>query len=248
MKKIFLFCLIFTSYAGFSAQVTDFSLEGAVQTGMAAGAAVWKNADGTIITVYADRMVAVFTDKSVITKWNDGRREVISPDGKKITVNDAQGTREYNSGTDTIVITFIGKTPFGEDIPRVEKKVMQTPLVRMIYIPEKSDEMLYPYESGEPVPWEIKDFFNGLYDLLRQKFINAANAGTPYTGDPFDLNISFCNYSKTGYCFGRETLCVVEVVRKGNIEKTFSIPKSDLRNKEERTKRIAEIAEAVVGR
>lgn len=232
MKKLLLCCILAVSAPLFAVQVTDFSMSDAVLKEKKADCEIWTCPDGTVITVYADRSEALFPDKSKIVKYKDGRREVFAPDGTKtVVVDEAKGERIY-AGTSKRMISFEGRTPFGETIDRVEKKVLKSPaLVRIIYIPEKSDEILYPAKTGEKVEMEISSFFDTLYDALRQKYINDANEKKALPSRPFDILVSYCRYCKTGYCFGKERKVTVEIAEGDKVVKTFAFDGMQLREK-----------------
>ena len=232
MKKLLLCCILAISAPLFAVQVTDFSMSDAVLKEKKADCEIWTRPDGTIITVYADRSEALFPDKSKIVKYRDGRREVFAPDGTKtVVVDEAKGERVY-VGTSKQMISFGGRTPFGETIERVEKKVLKSPaLVRIIYIPEKSDEILYPAKTEEKVEMEISSFFDTLYDALRQKYINDANEKKDLPSRPFDILVSYCRYCKTGYCFGKERKVIVEIAEGDKVVKTFAFDGMQLREK-----------------
>jgi len=100
-----------------------------------------------------------------------------------------------------------------------------------MYIPEKSDEMLYPGRTEEKVDWEIKTLFDGVYDSVRQKYINAAQSKKGYTGNPYDIQISFCRYCKTGYCFDKKPQVTVEFLEQGIIIKSLTLESVMLRDK-----------------
>ncbi|MGL4368050.1 MAG: hypothetical protein ACRCUT_00025, partial [Spirochaetota bacterium] len=175
MKKIIFSAVLLLSLPLYAVQDTDFSMSGAVLKEKRADAEIWTKEDGTVISIYAGRTEAVFPDKSRIIKYNDGRREVFSPKGEKITIDDAKGIREYKDAAGTKTIVFDGRTPFGERIDRVEKTVLKNPVaVRLIYLPERSDEILYPGLTEEKVDLEIQSFYDGLHDALRSRFINDA--------------------------------------------------------------------------
>jgi hypothetical protein len=163
-------------------------------------------------------------------KFPGGRREVTAPDGRTIRIDDSQGIREYNTGKKK-KINLQGSTPFGDTISRVEKVLSKEPMVRMIYLPDKSDEQLYIESGSEKCVWEIKDFFDELYSRFRQKFINAAGEGTPYNGKAFDIVVSYCRYCKTGYCFGRKEAVTVEIIENGTVKKAFTLEDTLLRDK-----------------
>ena len=245
MRKV-LFCFVwfFLSMSAFAIQETDFSMEGASQQEKTADREIWLKPDGTVITVYSDRSEATFPDKSKIIKFNDGRRESIAPDGSKVSVDEAKGTRTY-SGKTNQSISFEGKTPFGERIERVEKKVLRDPvLVRMIYVPERSDEILYAAKTEEAVELEIQVFFDALYDAMRQKYIQAVNEKKPLPSSSFDLLISYCRYCKTGYCFGKERKVVVQFYENGSVVKTFEYDGILLRDKGKVKEFVARIVES----
>jgi hypothetical protein len=235
MKKIFI-TMIMCSFisTSFAAQVTDFSMSDAVLKEKKGDIGVWQKTDGTVITVYKDRSEAKLPDGSRIVKYPDGRREVFYSDGKIIMIDEAKGTREYKDSSKNVTVKFTGMTPFGDKIPRVEKIIQKEPLVRMIYLPERSDEMLDPGSSNEPMIWEIKLFFDELYDRVRQKYINAANDKKVYTGAPYDIQVSFCRYCSTGYCFEKQGGVTVEFVSDGKIMKSFFLDRMALRDKGKR--------------
>ena len=233
MKKLLICCILLAGAAPvFAVQDTDFTMSDAVLKEKKADCEVWIRQDGVIITVYADRSEALFPDKSKIVKYKDGRREVFAPDGSKsVIVDEAKGERTY-AGASKQTISFGSRTPFGEPIERVEKKVLKSPaLVRMIYIPEKSDELLYPAKTEEKVDMEISSFFDTLYDSLRQKYINDANEKKDLPSKPFDILVSYCRYCKTGYCFGKERKVVVEIAEGDKVVKTFAFDGLQLREK-----------------
>ena len=246
MKKLIicLFCLCISAPL-LAVQATDFSMADAVLKEKNAGAEIWTKSDGTVISVYSDRSEALLPDKSKIVKYSNGRREVFAPDGTKtVIVDEAKGERIYGAGKKTI--TFEGRTPFGEVIDRVEKKVLKNPvMVRLIYLPEKSDEVLYAGQSEGKVEMEIQVFFDALYDSLRQKYINDSNEKKPLPSKPFDILVSYCRYCKTGYCFGKERMVVVEIAENGITAKTFSFSGLELRNKELMKGFVRQIIESV---
>jgi hypothetical protein len=232
MKRIFVLILIFLTVSLFAVQETDFSMNGAVLKEKKNGTETWKKDDGTVISVFADRSEATFLNGTKIIKYNDGRREVFANDGKLIIVDDSKGVREYSNGNSRKKIDFQGRTPFGEQIQKVEKQIMKDPRVRIIYIPEKSDELVYPEKTEEKVDWEIKTLFDGLYDSLRQKYINDAQNKKKYDGKPYDVQVSFCRYCKTGYCFDKQKQVTVEFIEEGTALKSFFLESQMLRNKE----------------
>jgi hypothetical protein len=232
MKKSFAILLILVSTSLFAVQVTDFSMSGAVLKEKKNGTEIWQKDDGTVITVFADRSEAVFSDGSKIIKFNDGRRDVFAADGKKITVDDAKGIREYSDAKSRKQIDFQGRTPFGEPIKKVEKQIIKDPCVRIVYLPERSDELLYPEKTEEKVDWEIKTLFDSLYDSVRQKYINDAQSKKKYTGKPYDIQVSFCRYCKTGYCFDKQKQVTVEFLEENNVVKTFYLESVMLRDKD----------------
>lgn len=223
-----------------SAAETDFSMNGAVLKEKRNESEIWVKPDGTVINVYKDRSEAVLPDKTRIVKFPDGKRDVRTSNGQVIKIDEARGIREY-TGKKEKTVNFQGMTPFGEKIVRVEKLLSRDPMVRMIYIPDKSDEQLYIEKGSEKFIWEIRDFFDELYPRLRQKFINAVGAGSPYKGKPFDIVVSYCRYCKTGYCFGKEASVTVEIMENGTVKKVFTLEDSLLRDK----KRMVEFAAAV---
>lgn len=234
MKKLLICCMLLAVSAPILAvQDTDFTMSDAVLKEKKADCEVWTRQDGTVITVYADRSEALFPDKSKIVKFKDGRREVFAADGSRsVIVDEAKGERIY-AGAAKQRITFGSRTPFGEPIERVEKKVIKSPaLVRIIYIPEKSDELLYPAKTEEKVDMEISSFFDTLYDSLRQKYINDANDKKDLPSKPFDIFVSYCRYCKTGYCFGKERKVIVEIAEGGKVMKTFAFDGLQLREKD----------------
>jgi hypothetical protein len=231
MKRIFIILLIFSASALFAVQDTDFSMTGAVFKEKKNETEIWKKDDGTIITIFKDRSEAVYLNGSKIIKYNDGRREVFSSDGKKIIVDDSKGIREYSDANSQKTITFQGRTPFGEKILKVEKQILKEPRIKIIYIPEKSDELLYPEKTEEKVDWEIKTFFDGLYDSLRQKYINDAQNKKYYSGKPYDIQVSFCRYCKTGYCFDKQKKVTVEFLEEGIVIKSLNLESIMLRDK-----------------
>jgi hypothetical protein len=231
MKRIFTLVLVFSAVALFAVQDTDFSMTGAVLKEKKNGTEIWQKDDGTIITIFSDRAEAIFPNGSKIIKYNGGRREVISGDGKKIVIDDSKGIREYSDAKSSKKIDFQGRTPFGEQILKVEKQILKDPRIRIIYIPEKSDEMLYPEKTEEKVDWEIKSLFDDLYDSLRQKYINDAQNKKYYTGKPFDVQVSFCRYCKTGYCFDKQKQVTVEVYEEDTVIKSFILESIMLRDK-----------------
>jgi hypothetical protein len=232
MKQIFFLFLIMIGSSIFAAQETDFSMNGAVLQEKKDDVEVWKKSDGTLINVYKDRSEAVLPDKSRIIKYSGGRREVTSPSGEKIRIDDAKGEREYEGKSARKTVKFQGVTPFGDKITRIEKIIQKEPLVRMIYLPERSDELLYPEKSDEQFLWEIRDTFDRLYSNVRQKYINAAQGGAPYSGKPYEIQVSYCRYCKTGYCFGKEPSVTIEFIEDGAVKKAFSLGEIDLRDKE----------------
>ena len=224
---------------------TDFSMNGAVLKEKKNDAEIWRKQDGTVITIYADRSEAALPDGSKIIKFNNGRREITSPDGSKIIVDEAKGVREYSSSAGDKKISFSGMTPFGEKIERVEKKIMKTPQYRLIYLPEKSDEMLYPGKSEENVVIDIQIFFDALYDRTRQKFINDANDKKSLPSKPLDIIVSYCRYCKTGYCFGKNRKVVVEFIENDTVVKTFEMDGLLLREKDKQKDFIKQIVESL---
>jgi hypothetical protein len=232
MKRLFILIVIFSAVSLLAVQETDFSMNGAVLKEKKNGTEIWKKNDGTVITVFTDRSEAIFPNRSKIIKYNDGRREVFSNDGKLIIVDDSKGVREYSNGSSSKRIDFQGRTPFGEQIKRVEKVIIKDPRIRIVYIPEKSDELVYPEKTDEKVDWEIKTLFDGLYDSLRQKHINDAQSKNKYEGKPYDIQVSFCRYCKTGYCFDKQNQVTVEFVEEGIVIKSFLLEGIMLRNKD----------------
>jgi hypothetical protein len=232
MKKTIIagVCLMFALQI-WAVQVTDFSMADAVLKEKKNDTEIWTKKDGTIITVYNNRSEAVFRDGSKVIKYKDGRREAISPDGKVVKVDEAKGIREYDAGSSKIVLDFKGKTPFGEPIQSVEKIINKTPRVRIIYQPDRSDEIIYPEQSGEKVQSEISTIFDGIYDKLRQKFINGVQDKKQYSGQQFDIQLSYCRYSKTGYCFGKARAVTVEIIENNSVMKSFILNGLDTVNK-----------------
>jgi hypothetical protein len=242
MMKFFLTIItLILSCAVFAVQDTDFTMNGAVLKEKKNNTEIWEKPDGTVITIFADKTEAQLPDGSRIIKYSNGRREVFTKDGKTIVVDEAKGIREYSNGKTKQALDFTGMTPFGEKIPRVEKIIQKDPLIRMVYVPEKSDEILYPEKSEEKIEWEIKDFFDGLYDAVRQKYINDAQQKNKYSGKPFDFEISYCRYCKTGYCFGKPKRLLVEIKENDAIIKMFDFDGSLLRKKEKQQENIKEI-------
>jgi hypothetical protein len=231
MKYIFAILLLLFSCALFAVQDTDFTMNGAVLKEKKSNTEIWEKPDGTLITVYSDKTEAKLPDGSRIIKYSNGKREVFTKDGKTILIDEAKGIREYSNGKNKQSLDFTGMTPFGEKIQRVEKIIQKEPLIRMIYIPEKSDEILYPKKSEEKVEWEIKDFFDSLYDRVRQKYINDALQKNKYSGKPYDIEISYCRYCKTGYCFGKPRRLVIEIRENNAVIKTFDFDGVPLRKK-----------------
>jgi len=231
MKRISIVLLIFSATALFAVQDTDFYMTGAVLKEKKNGIETWQKDDGTIITIFADRSEAVFSNGSKIIKYKDGRREVMSSDGTKIVVDDSKGIREYTDTNSSKKIDFQGRTPFGEQILKVEKQILKEPRISIIYIPEKSDEMLYPEKTEEKVDWEIKNFFDGTYNSLRQKYANDAQNKKNYRGKPYDIQVSFCRYCKTGYCFDKQKQVTVEFLEDGVVIKSLSLESIMLRDK-----------------
>ena len=229
----------------YAAHETDFTMNGAVLKEKKPDAEVWIKADGTEIAVYADRSEAVLPDKTKIIKYKNGRREISAADGAKIIVDEARGIREYSDAAGAKKISFYGMTPFGEKIERVEKKIMKQPLYRLIYLPEKSDEVLYPGKFEEKVEIEIQVFFDALYDRIRQKYINDANDKKPMPVKPLDITVSYCRYCKTGYCFGRERKVTVEFVDNGTTVKTFELDGLLLREKDKQKEFITQIVDSL---
>jgi hypothetical protein len=180
-----------------------------------------------------------------VIKYKDGRREAISPDGVVVKVDDAKGIREYDSGQKKVVLDFKGKTPFGEPIKRVEKVLNKEPLVRMIYLPDRSDEIIYPEQSEEKVQSEVSVIFDGIYNKVRQKFINGVQDKKPYSGKPFDIQVSYCRYSKTGYCFGKERAVTVEILENNSVVKSFVLTGLDTVNKAKQNEFIGVIADSI---
>jgi hypothetical protein len=232
--RYLLFVALLSAAAGFAfaAHDTDFTMNSAVLQEKKEGIEIWKKPDGTVITVYGDRTEAKLPDGTRIVKFNDGRRESYSPDGTKVIVDEAKGVREYDRGGKRATIDFSGMTPFGEKISPVEKKILKEPMIRIVYLPEQSDELLYPGKTDEKIDWEIRDFFDSIYDQLRQKYINDAQKKKMYSGKPFDIRVSFCKYCKTGYCFGKEKAVTVEFLEEGKIIKRFVFESARLRNKD----------------
>jgi hypothetical protein len=226
-------------------QITDFSMADAVLREKKAGVEIWSTSDGTVITVFGDRSEAVLPDKSRIVKYTNGRREVFAADGTKtVIVDEAKGERTYGIAKKTI--TFEGRTPFGEVIEQVEKKVLKNPvLIRLIYLPAKSDEVLYVGQSEGKVEMEIQVFFDTLYDSLRQKYINDSNEKKALPDKPFDILVSYCRYCKTGYCFGKERMVVVEIAENGGTVKTFTSSGLELRNRDVVKSFVRQIVESV---
>lgn len=232
MRYLFFISMI-ASIAGFvfAAQDTDFTMNSAVLQEKNNGVEIWKKPDGTIITVYADRSEAKNPDGTRIVKYNDGRRESFSADGNKINVDEAKGIREYEKGGKKAKIDFSGMTPFGEKIPPVEKIILKEPSVKIRYLPEKSDEVLYLEKNEEKIDWEIKDFFDGIYTNVRQKYSLDIQKKNPYKGNPYNILISYCRYCKTGYCFGKNKAVTVEFTENENVIKTFVFESTKLRDK-----------------
>jgi hypothetical protein len=222
---------ILLSFAVFAVQDTDFTMNGAVLKEKKNNTEIWEKPDGTVITVFSDKAEAILPDGSRIIKYSNGKREVFTKDGKTIIVDEVKGLREYSNGKNKQSMDFTGMTPFGEKIQRIEKVIQKDPRIRMIYIPEKSDEILYPEKSEEKVEWEIRDFYDGLYDTIRQKYINDAQQKNKYSGKPFDIEISYCRYCKTGYCFGKPKRLIVEIVENDIVIKTFDFDGVLLRKK-----------------
>ncbi|MGL4370878.1 MAG: hypothetical protein ACRCUT_14575, partial [Spirochaetota bacterium] len=94
-----------------------------------------------------------------------------------------------------------------------------------------SDEILYPGRTEEKVYLEIQSLFDGLNDALRSRFINDAAAKNPLPSKAFDIQVSYCRYCKTGYCFGKERKVVIEFVEGGAVVKTFELNGLLLRDK-----------------
>jgi hypothetical protein len=234
--------MLFCGSAGFAVQETDFSMNGAVLKEKLNGSEVWNKPDGTVITVFTDRSEAVLPDKTKIVKYSGGRRDVTTPDGRTVRIDDSKGIREYSTGKK---ISLQGSTPFGDTIPRIEKVQSKDPLVRMIYLPGKSDEQLYIESGSEKCIWEIKDFFDELYSRVRQKFINAAGAGNPYSGKAFDIVVSYCRYCKTGYCYGRDAAVVVEIIENGDVKKSFTLKDIVLRDKKRMLEFVSTVSDSV---
>jgi hypothetical protein len=232
MRYLFLISLI-ASICGFvfAAVDTDFTMNSAVLQEKKNGVEIWKKPDGTIITVYADRSEAKNPDGSRIVKYSDGRRESYFVDGTKVNVDESKGVREYEKDGKKSKIDFTGMTPFGEKISPVEKIILKEPLVRILYLPEKSDEILYPEKFEEKVDWEIKEFFDTIFNNLRLKYGSEVQKKNPYKGNPYDILISYCRYCKTGYCYGKQKSVTVEFVEKGKSIKIFVFESINLRNK-----------------
>jgi hypothetical protein len=145
------------------------------------------NQNGTIIKKYSDREEARFKDGTIIIRYPDNRRSISYPDGSKLYI-DYDGSRRYlyKDGRERNV-SLDGKTPYGEDIERIERKIERNGKVLYVeYSASLSDEQ---YDGS------IKDFYNDLVTALERNGDQDKLQATDVR-----LVVSYCRYCQTGFC------------------------------------------------
>lgn len=167
---------------------TTFDYTGAVLKSKNETSEEYHKPDGTIITKFSDREKAVFADGTVIVRYQDGKREIHTPDGTAITI-DPDGSRRYvyADGRER-TITLDGKTPYGEAISSVENTIQKGDAVLLLqYSAQFSDDHLDGY---------MKKFFDELADAASRK-IGSGSVQANYDGK---IVVSQCRFCATGYC------------------------------------------------
>jgi hypothetical protein len=218
-------CVIMVS-AGlvFSQTVTTFDYDGAKLTLKGPDHEEYRKPDGTRIMKYADREQAHLNDGTVIVKYGNGDHHISCPDGTQITIR-FDGTRRYvyKDGRERLV-SLDGKTPYGAEIPDVERTVGKGDAqLKIVYSGMLSDDIL----DGQ-----ARQFFNDLVSTAASKIEDVP----PAVGEGGKVVVSLCRFCKTGYCRRKDRREIEIVVYRGGVERgRLSMVYSDLANKEKRS-------------
>lgn len=216
--------IIMSTGLGFSQTVTTFDYDGAKLTLKAPDHEEYRKPDGTRILKYADREQAYLNDGTVIVKFGNGDRHISCPDGTQITIQfDGMRRYVYKDGRERLV-SLDGKTPYGAEIPDVERVVGKGDTqLKIVYSGMLSDDIL----DGQ-----AREFFNDLVSAAALKLEDV----TPAKGEGGRVVVSLCRFCKTGYCRRKNMREIEIVVYRGGAERgRLSMAYSDLANKEKRS-------------
>lgn len=185
---------------------TNFDYTGAKLIKRGAEADEFLKSDGTRIFKYRDKEKAVFPDGTEILRYADGKRVIAYPDGMRLHI-EYDGTRKYvfaNGGEKTISLD--GKTPYGEDIKQIEKRIKGDAFsLVVIYSAELSDDQL----DGI-----AKRFFDELISAASSR-IRSGNLKSNVK-----LVVSNCKFAMTGHCRRKKKKEIAVILYRGETQQT----------------------------
>ncbi|MBN1501021.1 MAG: hypothetical protein JW982_12745 [Spirochaetes bacterium] len=210
--RIFLICIFFTliSVSVYS-RVSEITYENAVIKEEKKDKTIYEKPDGTVITKYADREIAVFKDGTQIDfNHKTGIKQVSYKDGSRLIVNYMEGTRtSVSSDGQKEVFDYKGKTIYGDSIAEIKRIVQKEPvLVEFIFNPFLSDD-----SPDKFVQLAYNKFFDALYKRIASKKFPGKNNLT--------VEMGFCHFGTYGKCYGILNKVFISFKSGNKVLKTF---------------------------
>lgn len=216
---IFLSLLFFLSNVAFAYQ-TDFSFTDAKIVKEDKKLTTYQKPNGTIIFKYSDKSVAILKNGDKITKFLNGKKEILLKNKTIIYINnDGSSKIKYPNGK-IKNHSYDGLTPYGTKVKK-EFLILKNKenVVTIIYSSKMSDNNM-----SKP----MKNFF---YELRVQtnNWLNSENLDNC----KIKIVISNCRFGKTGFCKRkkRKNISITAYQNKNKISKVFIKSKSILNNK-----------------
>jgi len=228
--------LFFIAVSAPAQVAVNFDYDGAQLKSKNSGVEEYVKPDGSRIFKYPDREKAILKDGTVIER-RSGKREISAPDGTRLHI-DSDGSRRYiySDGRER-VFTMEGKTPYGEDIRGVEKKINNNGVSLIL---EYSAQL-----SDDQVDGAVRLFFDELISACETEL----SGKNPGNGTPVRIVISNCRFCRTGYCSRKKNGEIEAIIYRGtDIHKKLNVPYNGILKKENRQTFISRIIQALAAR